>query len=62
MNRIDALRNIDEHPAVFLRFGKPGHVVIGVSGDEREIERSAWFDLPAWVPPPMKQLTMCAET
>jgi hypothetical protein len=48
MDRIDAIRNISGQPAVFLRFG--GYVVIGHSGKEHEIERSAWFALPPWIP------------
>jgi hypothetical protein len=54
MDRIDALRNIDDHPAVFLRYGNAGYVVIGVDGQEQTIERSDWLALPPWIPAPPK--------
>ena len=53
MDRIDAWRNIDGRPAVFLRFGKAGFVVVSVRGVEHKIDRSAWLDLPLWIPPPL---------
>ncbi len=46
MDKINALRSIDGRVAVFLRFGNAGHLIIGIQGTEREIERAAWFDLP----------------
>jgi hypothetical protein len=52
MDKIDALRSIDGQAAVFLRFGIAGHLIIGIQGTEREIERAAWFDLPLWIPTP----------
>jgi len=54
MDRIDALRNIDGQPAVFLRYGNAGYVVIGVDGREQTIERSDWLALPPWIPVPPK--------
>jgi hypothetical protein len=54
MDRIDALRNIGDQPAVFLRFGKADNVVISHDGSEREIKRSLWLALPLWIPPPGK--------
>jgi hypothetical protein len=54
MDRIDALRNIDGQPAVFLRYGNAGYVVIGIGGREQTIERSNWLALPPWIPPPPK--------
>jgi hypothetical protein len=54
MDRIDALRNIDGRPAVFLRYGNAAYVVIGIDGGERTIERSHWMALPLWVPVPPK--------
>jgi hypothetical protein len=50
----DALRNIDGQPAVFLRYGNAGYVVIGVDGREQTIERSDWLALPPWIPVPPK--------
>jgi hypothetical protein len=50
MDRINTIRNISGQPAVFLRFGKAGYVVIGHCGKEHEVERSVWFALPPWIP------------
>lgn len=51
MSGIDAVRNLDNGPAIFLRFGRPGRVIIQNSGVEIEIERSVWIALPIWTAP-----------
>lgn len=48
MDKIDTLRNLDGHPARFLRFGKAGFVVVSIGNIERELKTAIWMGLPTW--------------
>ncbi|KJC57805.1 hypothetical protein UP10_26750 [Bradyrhizobium sp. LTSPM299] len=50
MDRLNAVRTVDKHAAMFLRFGAPGYLVIAAVGGERTIEHEAWLQLPLWQP------------
>jgi len=54
MDKINAVRTVDGHAAVFLRFGQAGYVVVAAVGGERTIEHSIWMELPLWIPPASK--------
>ena len=50
MSDLFAIKQLDGHKTIFLRFAGPGHFVIEVNGAERIVTREFWEGLPLRCP------------
>jgi hypothetical protein len=48
MSEIAQIRNLDGHPAAFVRFDGPEQLVVAVDGELRIVARAYWVSLPIY--------------
>ncbi len=48
MSEIAQIRNLDGHPAAFVRFDGPDKFVVAVDGELRTVTRAYWVSLPVF--------------